>query len=84
MSDPIASPAPILASGLPLCAAPATVLVFRGRTRRLYLCDRHRAFYRGSGSVVPYRGVAEWRPGQVSEVAREFIGPPRRCGEEVS
>lgn len=55
-----------------VCRAPAEILVFRGRTARLWLCRAHRSAYTGRGKVVTYS--SDGGPA-------DFLGQERRCGE---
>lgn len=54
----------------------ATRIVYRGRTRRLWLCDD--CEYKGNGAVHPYKTEVpgEERGGAV------FMGPRHTCGDE--
>lgn len=61
------------------CRAPATLIVFRGRERRLFLCTACRHTYTGSGEVSPY----ETDVLGVEKSAGAFSGPARVCGEET-
>lgn len=58
----------------------ATRIVFRGRTRRLFLCSD--CVYKGNGAVHDY---ATEVPGKEREAGSPaFTGPARRCGDETS
>lgn len=81
-ASPIGPPAPVAALVEP-CNAAATMIVFRGKTRRLYLCAAHRGRYTGSGKVAPYRGLSQFDPPEDPRPG-EFTGPVRRCGEETA
>lgn len=61
------------------CPAPAELVVFRGRRKRLWLCKAHRSRYTGSGAVHPYCDADELE--YVEGAPRVYTGPPRACGE---
>lgn len=66
------------------CPAPAELIVFRGPTKRVFLCGGHRDRYKGRGRVCPYATAddfAEDRRTQDREPT--FYGPIRICGETV-
>lgn len=62
------------------CPAPAELIVFRGRTKRLFLCGQHRGRYSGRGRVCTYRIEDEPTPTAEEGV---FVGPHRVCGDVV-
>lgn len=60
------------------CGAEATRIVFRGRTRRLYLCDD--CPYKGDGAVHRYNRADDSTDAGVPV----FAGERRKCGDETS
>lgn len=61
------------------CRAPATLIVFRGRERRLFLCAACRHTYTGGGKVAHY----ETDVLGVEKAAGALRGPARVCGQEI-
>ena len=61
------------------CGQPSKHIVFRGTTRRLFMCPNCRPNYEGSGKVADYSHEhdEQTRPPGV------FTGPLRYCGESV-
>lgn len=66
----------------PGCGKPATQIVFRGKTRRLFVCggDLPTCVYEGGGRVLPYE-TGEDVP--ENRVPGKFTGPAKKCGEET-
>lgn len=64
------------------CGGPATRIIFRGRTRRLFACGACADLYVGRGKVGDYLGIT---PGTVHNPppVGVFTGPPKTCGEET-
>lgn len=65
------------------CDAPATRMILRGKTARLFKCGEHIGLYHGGGKVVSYLGKPDWAPGERSEIPGLYLGPPRTCGEAI-
>lgn len=61
------------------CGSPATLVVFRGPTKRLYLCSE--CPYEGKGKTMPYE-TGEYDP--KTAVKGRYTGPAKVCGEESS
>lgn len=61
----------------PGCGGPATVIVYRGAKRRLFLCGE--CPYEGSGRKIPYATAVEG----VTPPPGVHTGPARSCGDEI-
>lgn len=61
------------------CGAPATRIVFRGKTKRLFLCPT--CPYTGTGKVAPYETEDAMAPQE--RKAGTFYGEMMFCGNET-
>lgn len=59
------------------CGAPAEAIVFRGRTKRLFVCGE--CEHTSTGRQMPYETDVL---GQVKKDGT-FYGPAKRCGDET-
>lgn len=78
-------PESTLAPAPETCPRPAEWIVFRGRTRRLFLCGGCKVSYLGRGRIMPYATEEELVGAGhgLGPQVKVFTGPVRHCGEAV-